>query len=111
MKPDETGKVIVELVVPHASNAERIAAFVEQKRHEAGLVANPSASAGVLIRRVHYDLTGLPRDAAVKVFTLAYGSSADVDTLQQIASATGAQFYDATDPTEVTAILGDESAP
>ncbi|WP_423494382.1 substrate-binding domain-containing protein [Microbacterium esteraromaticum] len=53
------------------------------------------------------DLTGLPRDAAVKVFTLAYGSSADVDTLQQIASATGAQFYDATDPTEVTAILGD----
>ncbi len=43
----------------------------------------------------------------VLVFTLAYGADADVATLQSIASATGAHYYDATDPTKVGDVLGD----
>ncbi|SFR92344.1 Ca-activated chloride channel family protein [Microbacterium sp. cf046] len=43
----------------------------------------------------------------VLVFTLAYGADADVATLQSISSATGAHYYDATDPTKVSAVLGD----
>ena len=41
------------------------------------------------------------------VFTLAYGADADVATLQAISSATGAHYYDATDPTKVSDVLGD----
>ena len=43
----------------------------------------------------------------VLVFTLAYGADADVATLQSISSATGAHYYDATDPTKVSDVLGD----
>jgi Ca-activated chloride channel homolog len=43
----------------------------------------------------------------VLVFTLAYGADADVATLQAISSATGAHYYDATDPTKVSDVLGD----
>lgn len=43
----------------------------------------------------------------VLVFTLAYGADADVATLQSISSATGAHYYDATDPTKVGDVLGD----
>jgi len=43
----------------------------------------------------------------VLVFTLAYGADADVATLQSISSATGAHYYDATDPTKLQAVLGD----
>lgn len=41
------------------------------------------------------------------VFTLAYGADADVATLQSISGATGAHYYDATDPSKVEAVLGD----
>ncbi|WP_353808005.1 vWA domain-containing protein [Agromyces sp. SYSU T00194] len=41
------------------------------------------------------------------VFTLAYGADADVETLQAISGATGAHYYDATDPLEVEDVLGD----
>ena len=43
----------------------------------------------------------------VLIFTLAYGADADVATLQSISSATGAHYYDATDPTKVSDVLGD----
>lgn len=59
---------------------------------EAGLLAN---------------LSSLHHSSPVLVFTLAYGANADIDTLRAISSTTGAHFYDATDPTKVTAILGD----
>jgi Ca-activated chloride channel family protein len=48
-------------------------------------------------------------ESHVRVFTVAYGSSADVDTLAGIATATRAKAYDATDATNIgrvfTAIL------
>ena len=47
------------------------------------------------------------RGTPVLVFTLAYGADADVATLQSISSATGAHYYDATDPTKLKAVLGD----
>ena len=43
----------------------------------------------------------------VLIFTLAYGADADVATLQSISGATGAHYYDATDPTKVGDVLGD----
>lgn len=53
------------------------------------------------------NLDGLHHDTPVLVFTLAYGADADVATLQSISSATGAHYYDATDPTKVGDVLGD----
>lgn len=43
----------------------------------------------------------------VLVFTLAYGADADTESLKAIAKASGAHFYDATDPNRLDAVLGD----
>ncbi|TLM87492.1 substrate-binding domain-containing protein [Pseudarthrobacter sp. NamE5] len=43
----------------------------------------------------------------VLVFTLAYGPDADVPTLKEIARASGAHYYDATDPTRLEGVLGE----
>jgi Ca-activated chloride channel family protein len=53
------------------------------------------------------NLGHLHHGTPVLVFTLAYGADADVATLQSISSATGAHYYDATDPTKLRAVLGD----
>ncbi|MGB4136222.1 MAG: VWA domain-containing protein, partial [Microbacterium sp.] len=52
-------------------------------------------------------LAGLHHTTPVLIFTLAYGKDADVPALQSIASATGAHFYDATDPLQLKEVLGD----
>jgi Ca-activated chloride channel family protein len=43
----------------------------------------------------------------VLVFTLAYGPDADVPTLLEIARASGAHYYDATDPNSLEEVLGE----
>lgn len=43
----------------------------------------------------------------VLVFTLAYGPDADVPTLREIAKASGAHYYDATDPNRLEEVLGE----
>lgn len=43
----------------------------------------------------------------VLVFTLAYGADADTTSLRAIAKASGAHFYDASDPNRLEAVLGD----
>lgn len=53
------------------------------------------------------NLRNLHHSTPVLVFTLAYGADADVATLQSISSATGAHYYDATDPSQLQAVLGD----
>jgi Ca-activated chloride channel family protein len=53
------------------------------------------------------NLDELHHHTPVLIFTLAYGADADVATLQSISSATGAHYYDATDPTKVGDVLGD----
>ncbi|MBD3943050.1 VWA domain-containing protein [Microbacterium sp. NEAU-LLC] len=53
------------------------------------------------------DLKDMHHSTPVLVFTLAYGADADVPTLQSISSATGAHYYDATDPSKLEAVLGD----
>nr|WP_184752521.1 VWA domain-containing protein [Microbacterium thalassium] len=53
------------------------------------------------------DLADLHHETPILVFTLAYGEDADVETLQAISKATGAHYYDATDPTKVKSVLGD----
>jgi len=54
-------------------------------------------------------LQGRANESHVRVFTVAYGSGADVETLTRIAQATRAKSYDATDATNIgrvfTAIL------
>ena len=46
------------------------------------------------------NLQAMHHGTPVLIFTLAYGADADVATLQSISSATGAHYYDATDPLE-----------
>lgn len=53
------------------------------------------------------DLAAQQGAAPVLVFTLAYGTGADAEVLAEIAAATGAHFYDASDPTEIDDVLGD----
>ncbi|AUZ34978.1 hypothetical protein C3B78_11260 [Arthrobacter sp. PGP41] len=43
----------------------------------------------------------------VLVFTLAYGPDADVPTLREIAKASGAHYYDATDPNRLEEVLSE----
>jgi Ca-activated chloride channel family protein len=60
------------------------------------------------------DLSGLAEQLShqnhstpVLVFTLAYGPDADVPTLLEIARASGAHYYDATDPQRLEEVLGE----
>ncbi|MFV0432756.1 MAG: substrate-binding and vWA domain-containing protein [Leucobacter sp.] len=41
-------------------------------------------------------------DKPVRIFAIAYSNSADVESLQKLATASGGQVFDATDPTKVT---------
>ena len=52
-------------------------------------------------------LEALHHKSPVLVFTLAFGSDADTDALKGIAKSTGAHYYDATDPTTISDVLGD----
>jgi Ca-activated chloride channel family protein len=58
------------------------------------------------------DLDGLLRDldastleSSVRVFTIAYGDKADLDTLKRISSASRAAAYDARDPSSIDGVL------
>ncbi|MGC9666434.1 substrate-binding and vWA domain-containing protein [Planosporangium sp. 12N6] len=58
------------------------------------------------------DLNGLLRDLdasnlenSVRVFTIAYGDKADLDTLRRISSASRAAAYDARNPTSIDTVL------
>lgn len=53
------------------------------------------------------NLADMHHETPVLIFTLAYGADADVATLQSISGATGAHYYDATDPSKLEAVLGD----
>jgi Ca-activated chloride channel family protein len=53
------------------------------------------------------NLKDMQHATPVLIFALAYGADADVATLQSISSATGAHYYDATDPSKLEAVLGD----
>ena len=41
----------------------------------------------------------------VRVFAIAYGEDADLETLRRMADATNAQVYDASDPTMISAVF------
>jgi Ca-activated chloride channel family protein len=56
---------------------------------------------------LHY-LAGVHRKVPILTFTLGYGHQADTGTLQAIATATGAHFFDATNPATVKQVLADE---
>lgn len=58
------------------------------------------AAATALIASAHHT-------APVLIFTLAYGADADTATLQAIAKSSGAHFYNATDPAQITSVLQD----
>ena len=55
------------------------------------------------------DLQGLLRsldsELAVRVFPIAYGADADLETLTRIAQAARAQVYDATDPSAIAKVF------
>ena len=55
--------------------------------------------------RLLTDLDASHRENPVRVFTIAYGDQADLDTLRKIASASRAAAYDARDPSTITNVL------
>lgn len=61
-----------------AQGPATIDALVEARRREKGLTASPRADAPTLLKRLHFDLTGLPpRDAEMKSFVSAFATDAD----------------------------------
>jgi mono/diheme cytochrome c family protein len=55
-----------------------IDALVEAKRREKGLSASPRADAATLLKRLHFDLTGLPpSNAEMSKFVAAFATNAD----------------------------------
>ena len=53
------------------------------------------------------DLQAMHHDTPVLIFTLAYGADADVATLAVDLECDRRALYDTTDPTKLTAVLGD----
>jgi mono/diheme cytochrome c family protein len=55
-----------------------IDALVDARRREKGLTASPRADAPTLLKRLHFDLTGLPpSDSEMKTFVAAFANDAD----------------------------------
>ncbi|NUP74699.1 MAG: VWA domain-containing protein, partial [Sinomonas sp.] len=52
-------------------------------------------------------LQAQPAGKKVRVFAIAYGNQADTDSLKAIASASGGEFFDATDPKTLKDVLRD----
>lgn len=51
------------------------------------------------------DLGGGSSEAPLRVFTIAYGEGADLDTLGRISEASGAKAYDATNPANIKKVF------
>jgi Ca-activated chloride channel family protein len=51
------------------------------------------------------DLRGESEDTTVRVFTIGYGSDADLDTMRKIAAASRAAAYDARDPATIDKVF------
>ena len=51
------------------------------------------------------DLGGEQTDTSVRVFPIAYGDKADLGVLREIAKASRAAAYDATDPATIERVL------
>ncbi|MCP2638176.1 substrate-binding and VWA domain-containing protein [Microbacterium sp. HD4P20] len=86
-----------------AWSADRINAVVLLSDGENDAPNAPTIGAEQMLENLRH----LHHSTPVLVFTLAYGADADVATLQSISSATGAHYYDATDPSQLEAVLGD----
>ncbi|UOR01176.1 substrate-binding and VWA domain-containing protein [Leucobacter allii] len=55
-----------------------------------------------LIQRINADQQEGGNDQPVRIFAIAYSNNADVDSLQRLATASGGQVFDATDPQKIT---------
>jgi Ca-activated chloride channel family protein len=44
-------------------------------------------------------------EGGIRIFTIAYGQDADVDTLKRISEASRAAAYDATDPLTINTVF------
>lgn len=58
-----------------------------------------------LVARLSADVAEGSDDAPVRIFPIAYGESADLDSLKRIADATGGQVFDASDPERIDLIF------
>jgi Ca-activated chloride channel family protein len=58
-----------------------------------------------LVARLSSDVAEGGDDAPVRIFPIAYGESADLDSLKRIADATGGQVFDASDPERIDLIF------
>ena len=55
-----------------------------------------------LIQRINADGKEGGNSKPVRIFAIAYSNSADVESLQKLARASGGQVFDATDPSKIT---------
>lgn len=61
-----------------------------------------STSLPSLVQKINADQKEGGNDSPVRIFAIAYSSNADIDSLQKLASASGGQVFDATDPQKIT---------
>ena len=54
-----------------------------------------------LIQKINADQKEGGNDKPVRIFAIAYSGNADIDSLQRLASASGGQVFDATDPKKI----------
>ncbi|MDR1186564.1 MAG: substrate-binding and VWA domain-containing protein [Bifidobacteriaceae bacterium] len=64
-----------------------------------------SASIESLIQKINRDLQEGGEEAPVRIFAIAYGDAADLDSLGQLARASNGQVFDASDATKIADVL------
>lgn len=55
-----------------------------------------------LIQKINADQQEGGNDKPVRIFAIAYSGNADLDSLEKLATASGGQVFDATDPAKIT---------
>lgn len=61
-----------------------------------------STGIDTLIQKINRDQKEGGNEKPVRIFAIAYSDNADVESLGKLASASGGQVFDATDPTKIT---------
>lgn len=99
------------LYVAVARSADQMAATYEPDRINAVIVLSDGhnhSDLGSSKAQMLHALASVHARVPILVFTLAYGHHADTATLAAIASATGAHYFNATNPDTIKEVLADE---
>lgn len=70
-----------------------------------GADTDSSTSLESLLVKINSSNTEGGNDSPVRIFTIAYGEGANLDTLRQISTASGGQTFNATDPSRIAEVF------